>query len=240
MGRRVEGDDYAKFNELVTKHQGGVLTDFTTLMPLRKGAEDEAFLQFFPKGFFILDEERVPFADYQNKVKEHGAMFRIQAPHGAKSRAIEQNGLECKYLNSHDSYVAYTADCQKCYVWHGTGAAPAEEDGCNTLVANFFKQPGSTQTFKEGSEPEEFWAALGGKSEYSQVKEGNNAHPDFEPRLFACSNSSGFFFCKEVVNFTQEDLVNSDVMMLDCWNTIYLWIGTESNKFERNGAKKAA
>jgi len=44
MGRRVEGDDYAKFNELVTKHQGGILTDFTTLMPLRKGAEDEAFL----------------------------------------------------------------------------------------------------------------------------------------------------------------------------------------------------
>mmetsp|Transcript_65419 Transcript_65419/g.90412 ORF Transcript_65419/g.90412 Transcript_65419/m.90412 type:complete len:135 (-) Transcript_65419:1020-1424(-) len=68
MGRRVEGDENAKFNDLVAKHMGGVLTDFTTLMPLRKGAEDEAFLQFFPKGFFILDEERVPFADYQKKV----------------------------------------------------------------------------------------------------------------------------------------------------------------------------
>lgn len=89
MGKKVEGEQYAKFNDMITAFQGGVMTDKTTLMPLRKGAEDEAFLQFFPKGFFILDEHRVPFAEYQNKVKEQGALFRIQAPHGSKSRAIE-------------------------------------------------------------------------------------------------------------------------------------------------------
>lgn len=40
--------------------------------------------------------------------------------------------------------------------------------------------------FKEGEESEEFWAALGGKTEYLSSKELGFA-PGFEPRLFNCS-----------------------------------------------------
>jgi len=37
--------------------------------------------------------------------------------------------------------------------------------------------------FKEGEETDEFWAALGGKTEYSSIKNMGIA-PGFEPRLF--------------------------------------------------------
>lgn len=62
----------------------------------------------------------------------------------------------------------------------------------------------------------------------------------FEPRLFHCSNSSGYFFVSEVFNFGQEDLMNDDIMLVDAYSTIYVWIGNKSNKFEMKGALSSA
>ena len=51
----------------------------------------------------------------------------------------------------------------------------------------------------EGQESEAFWASIGGKGEYSHVKDCNMLPPgDFEPRLFAVSNTSGYMWMKEV------------------------------------------
>ena len=62
----------------------------------------------------------------------------------------------------------------------------------------------------------------------------------FEPRLFHCSNVSGTFFVEEIYNFTQEDMLNEDIMLLDAYSTIFMWIGNRSNDWEKKGATKAA
>jgi hypothetical protein len=93
---------------------------------------------------------------------------------------------------------------------------------------------------KESEEPEEFWNAFeGGKTEYSNSKTTGIA-AGFDPRLFHASNAQGFFHVEEVPNFTQDDMMNDDIMLLDAYTTIYVWIGNGSNKFERNGAFKTA
>jgi len=51
---------------------------------------------------------------------------------------------------------------------------------------------------KEGEETDEFWASLGGKEEYSKIKEQMGAVAGFEPRLFNISNSTGYTYMKEV------------------------------------------
>jgi hypothetical protein len=38
------------------------------------------------------------------------------------------------------------------------------------------------------------------------------------------------------MNFTQTDLIPDDVMMLDVYDSIFLWIGNNSNKQERDQA----
>jgi hypothetical protein len=38
------------------------------------------------------------------------------------------------------------------------------------------------------------------------------------------------------MNFTQNDLVPEDVMMLDTYDSIFIWIGKDSNKDERDKA----
>ena len=48
-----------------------------TIVRVAKGHETEELLRFFPKGFIILDETRVPIANFLQKVNEHGALFRV-------------------------------------------------------------------------------------------------------------------------------------------------------------------
>lgn len=56
---------------------------------------------------------------------------------------------------------------------------------------------------REGSEPEEFWSALGGKTEYASGKWLAQELPSSPPRLFQCSNASGKFNVEEIFDFQQ-------------------------------------
>ena len=61
------------------------------------------------------------------------------------------------------------------------------------------------------------------------------------PRLFGCTNKSGRLAVDEVPgDFTQSDLATDDVMILDTWDQIFLWVGNDANAEERNGAPKIA
>ncbi len=94
---------------------------------------------------------------------------------------------------------------------------------------------------KEGEESAEFWDSIGGQAEYSHIKQAvGMVPPDFDPRLFAVSNRTGFMWMEEIPAFGQEDLINDDCYILDAYNTIYVWIGHLSNKFEKRGVVKKA
>lgn len=40
------------------------------------------------------------------------------------------------------------------------------------------------------------------------------------PRLFECSNKTGKFLATEITNFTQDDLEQDDVFLLDAWDQV--------------------
>ena len=57
-----------------------------------------------------------------------------------------------------------------------------------------------------------FWKALGGKADYPKMRPGEPAPPD--PRLFQLSNATGALDVDEIFDFSQEDLIDEDVMLL--------------------------
>jgi len=79
---------------------------------------------------------------------------------------------------------------------------------------------------------------LGGKAAYPKLKVGFEAA--HEARLFHCSNATGFFDVSEIVDFAQDDLSIDDVFMLDCYTTLFIWIGEGSNESEKHSAAKMA
>lgn len=44
--------------------------------------------------------------------------------------------------------------------------------------------------------------------------------PSVSPRLFECSNKTGTFLATEIVDFTQDDLEEDDVYLLDTWDQV--------------------
>lgn len=162
-------------------------------------------------------------------------LLQVRASSSGFSRAVEIDA-SASNLNSNDTFVLKTPSAA--YLWVGQGASDAEKRGARELL----KVLGvSGSEIAEGSETDDFWGALGGKAPYrtsSRLKDKLNAHP---PRLFACSNKTGRFIIEEVPGeMTQDDLATDDVMLLDTWDQVFVWIGNEAQEEEKKEALSSA
>lgn len=129
--------------------------------------------------------------------------------------------MECQNLNSNEAFFVVKNDgSHKAFAWSGIGAS----DGERLYVARLEKilNVASCDHINETEESDEFWAAVGGKTEYSSTKTLGFA-PGFEPRMFQITVSMGYNTMTEVKNFRQSDLENNDVMIIDAYNTIWVW-----------------
>uniref|UniRef100_A0A8C4ES22 Scinderin like b n=1 Tax=Dicentrarchus labrax TaxID=13489 RepID=A0A8C4ES22_DICLA len=137
-------------------------------------------------------------------------------------------------LNTNDVFVLKSPNAL--FVWRGVGASDEEMEAAKHVVGYL---GGTASQVSEGKEPGDFWSALGGKKEYQTSKSLQNVVSP--PRLFGCSNKIGRLVVEEVPgDFTQSDLATDDVMLLDTWDQIFLWVGNDANAEERTGAPKIA
>ena len=61
-----------------------------------------------------------------------------------------------------------------------------------------------------------------------------------EPLLFACTNATGTFEVDPIFDFSQADLEEEDVYLLDCFTTVFIWIGSAANEQEKTMALETA
>ncbi|XP_053552194.1 gelsolin isoform X2 [Bombina bombina] len=162
-------------------------------------------------------------------------LFQVRASSSGFTRAVELEAT-ANNLNSNDAFVLKTPTAA--YLWFGQGSSDAEKRGANDLL-NILGI--SASQIAEGGETDDFWEALGGKAAYrtsARLKNRLNAHP---PRLFACSNKTGRFIIEEVPGeITQDDLATDDVMLLDTWDQLFVWIGNEAQDEEKKEAVASA
>ncbi|XP_030607200.1 scinderin like b [Archocentrus centrarchus] len=160
-------------------------------------------------------------------------LFHIRQSSSHGTRAVEVKPTASN-LNTNDVFVLKMPSAL--YVWRGLGASD-EEVGAAKYVVGFLG--GSPNNVSEGKEPADFWSALGGKKDYQTSKSLQKAVRP--PRLFGCSNKTGRLVVEEVPgDFTQSDLATDDVMLLDTWDQLFIWIGNDANDAEKAGAPKIA
>ncbi|CAB1317758.1 unnamed protein product, partial [Coregonus sp. 'balchen'] len=160
-------------------------------------------------------------------------LFHIRQSSTRATRAVEVEP-SASFLNTNDVFVLKSPTAM--FVWRGVGASE-EEMAAAKHVVGFLG--GSASNVSEGKEPAGFWSALGGKKEYQTSKSLQNMVKP--PRLFGCSNKTGCLSVEEVPgDFQQTDLATDDVMLLDTWDQIFLWIGNDANAEERTGAPRIA
>uniref|UniRef100_A0A671U234 Gelsolin n=1 Tax=Sparus aurata TaxID=8175 RepID=A0A671U234_SPAAU len=164
-------------------------------------------------------------------------LFQVRANSAGDSRAVEVDpSSSC--LNSSDVFLLLSSS--GCWMWSGRSSSSAEARGAEHLAELLQVTPTSLGEGQEEGE-DAFWDVLGGKKEYCRsprLKNNMEAHP---PRLFACSNKTGNFLMDEVPGeWTQDDFAPDDVMILDTWDQVFVWIGDEAREEEKMEAALSA
>uniref|UniRef100_A0A8C5N0B0 Macrophage-capping protein n=1 Tax=Leptobrachium leishanense TaxID=445787 RepID=A0A8C5N0B0_9ANUR len=163
-------------------------------------------------------------------------LFQVRKNLGSITRIAEIEN-DSSLLNSNDAFVLKMTN-NSAMIWIGKGANEDEIKGAEYLT-KVLKCKGTH--VKEGQEPDVFWSTLGGKKKYQTSPLLEISLDDHPPRLFGCSDKTGRFVIEEVPGeFTQEDLAEDDVMMLDAWEQVFLWIGKDSNDREKRESQTAA
>ncbi|XP_034544371.1 advillin [Notolabrus celidotus] len=159
-------------------------------------------------------------------------LFQVHGSDPSNTKAIELPALASS-LNSNDVFLLRSQT--GIYLWCGKGSSGDERAMAKEVssVIGQSSQRGSEELVAEGQEPIEFWELLGGKAPYASEKRLQQTVLDHQPRLFECSNKTGRFIVTEVTQFTQDDLNEDDVMLLDTWDQVFLWIGKDTNEVER-------
>lgn len=124
-------------------------------------------------------------------------------------------------------------------VWVGKNANQEEVEMAKLMCEYLAPQRGEPIVYEEGYETSQFWDVLGGREHYytGPAKDKSLKMPT---RLFHCSNASGKFIVEEIVEYNQQDLEEDDVMILDNYDEIFIWIGRGANDFEKREALKTS
>lgn len=164
-------------------------------------------------------------------------MFHIRSDIHGNTRANEVIGRAAS-LNSNDSFIVDSNRIT--FVWLGKHCSQEEKEMA-AYMGKFMTADGSEAVVvKEGEETEKFWASIGGKEKYSTGPKQASTRLHIPPRLFHCSMTSGRFSVEEIVDFCQDDLDTTDVMLLDTQDEIFVWLGEGCQEFEKKEASRVA
>ncbi len=118
-----------------------------------------------------------------------------------------------------------------------SGSTGDERETAKSIVSDLKHEP---EIVIESQEKDDFWSAIGGKQAYCNDK--RLLHSGFSNssniRLFEVINASGKLNFQEVYQFCQADLNSSEMMILDAWDVVFIWIGSLSHKQENDNSIK--
>lgn len=234
---RDSSNDEKGASALLAKQMDDQLNGEAVQVRVVQNKEPNHFLALF-KGKFIIHSGGHASAfknrqDTDSYDTDGVSLYHIRGSNALNTRAVQVAEVPAS-LNSGDCFVLLTPEIA--YIWYGEGANDLERATAKNVAALLQKNRQLVEV-QEGAESDEFWAPLGGKADYPKTKTlTEGAH---EPRLFQCNDHRGFRV-EEIFDFSQDDLINEDVMILDAFDEVFVWIGRDSTQRERDMALTSA
>ncbi|RLN23328.1 hypothetical protein C2845_PM07G34920 [Panicum miliaceum] len=171
----------------------------------------------------LVEEKGVTGETYSS---EGIALFRVSGTSIHNNKILQVDAVATS-LSSTECFVLQSGNAM--FTWLGSSST-YEQQQWAAKVAEFLKPGVAVKHCKEGTESSAFWFALGGKQSYTN----RNATQDIiarEPHLYAFSFKNDLFLriaqfrVTEIFNFSQDDLLTEDMMILDTHGEVFIWIG---------------
>lgn len=203
-----------------------------------EGKEPPQFIGLFPNMTILKGGLSVGYKKY---IAEKGindetyngdgiALVQVCGTGPHNSKAIQVDPV-AESLNSCDCFLLQTGT--SLFAWHGNSST-LEQQHSVARIAEFLKPGTLLKAVKEGTEPAAFWNALGGKQSYVTQRKAQETSKD--PHLYACTFENGILQVSEVFNFTQDDLLTEDIMVLDTHTEVFIWVGQHADTKEKQQA----
>ncbi|XP_039813636.1 villin-2-like [Panicum virgatum] len=165
----------------------------------------------------LVEEKGVTGETYSS---EGIALFRVSGTSIHNNKILQVDAVATS-LSSTECFVLQSGNAM--FMWLGNSST-YEQQQWAAKVAEFLKPGVAVKHCKEGTESSAFWFALGGKQSYTN----RNSTQDIiarEPHLYAFSFKNGRLEVTEIFNFSQDDLLTEDMMILDTHGEVFIWIG---------------
>ncbi|CAL4939487.1 unnamed protein product [Urochloa decumbens] len=135
-------------------------------------------------------------------------------------------------LSSTDCFILQSKNVM--FAWIGNSSS-FEQQQWAVKVAEFLKPGVAVKHCKEGTESHVFWSAIGGKQSYTSKSVALDIGIR-EPHLYTFSLRNGKLEVTEVFNFSQDDLLTEDTMVLDTHSEVFVWMGQSVDTKEKQKA----
>ncbi|XVF07216.1 hypothetical protein REPUB_Repub06bG0119400 [Reevesia pubescens] len=156
------------------------------------------------------------------------ALFRISGTSVHNNKVLQVDAVATS-LNSTECFLLQSGS--SIFTWHGNQST-YEQQQLAVNVAEFLKPGVALKHAKEGTESSAFWFALGGKQSYTSKKASFEIVRD--PHLFTFSlNKASVVQVEEVYNFSQDDLLTEDILILDAHAEVFVWVGQSVDTKEK-------
>ncbi|KAF1897790.1 hypothetical protein Lal_00032550 [Lupinus albus] len=153
------------------------------------------------------------------------ALIRISGTSIHNNKSVQVDAVASS-LNSAECFVLQSGST--IFTWNGNQCS-FEQQQLAAKVAEFLRPGVAVKHAKEGTESSAFWFAIGGKQSYTSKKVTNDIVRD--PHLFTFSINK-----EEVYNFSQDDLLTEDILILDTHAEVFVWIGHCVDQKEKQNA----
>ncbi|XP_027350666.1 villin-3-like isoform X1 [Abrus precatorius] len=158
------------------------------------------------------------------------ALLRISGTSIHNNKVVQVDAVATS-LNSTECFVLQSGSAV--FTWHGNQCS-TEQQQLAAKVAEFLRPGVALKYAKEGTESSAFWFAVGGKQSYTSKKVTNDIVRD--PHLFTFSFIRGKLQVEEIYNFSQDDLLTEDMLILDTHADVFIWIGQCVDQKEKQNA----